>query len=44
MIILDIHPPRAEKLIKEVNLLLSDVKNFKGKLWIVKEGELETVE
>jgi len=43
MIILDIHPPRAEKLIKEVNSLLADVKNFKGKLLIVKEGELETV-
>jgi predicted nuclease of predicted toxin-antitoxin system len=44
IIVLDIHPPRAEKLIKEMSSLLANVKSFEGKLLVVKEGEVETVE
>jgi len=38
IIVLDIHPPIAEKLIKEMSSLLANVKNFEGRLLIIKEG------
>ncbi|MEM2962051.1 MAG: hypothetical protein QXY01_03435 [Candidatus Bathyarchaeia archaeon] len=42
IVVLRIHPPKAEKLIKELESLLAKVKNFEGKLIIVKEGKVET--
>ena len=41
IIILSIHPPKAEKLIKGLDLLLSKVKEFDGKLFVVEEKEFE---
>lgn len=43
IIVLQIHPPEAEKLIKGMELLLSEVKEFKGKLFIVEEERYEIV-
>jgi hypothetical protein len=44
IIILHIHPPKAEKLIKEMESLLDKIKDFEGKLLIVKDGVIEIVE
>ena len=44
IIVLHIHPPKAEKLIKEIESLLVKVKNYKGKLLIIRDGTLEIVE
>ena len=44
IIVLISHPPRAEKLIKAMDLLLSKVKEFKGKLFIVDEEDFEIVD
>lgn len=44
IIVLHIHPPKAEKLIKEIQSLLAKVKDFEGKLIIVKEGAIEIIE
>ena len=32
IVVLHIHPPKAEKLIKEIESLLAKVKNYEGKL------------
>jgi predicted nuclease of predicted toxin-antitoxin system len=44
IIILHIHPPKAEKLIKSLEKLLAKVKDYKGKLLIIKDETLEIVE
>ncbi|MGB9854573.1 MAG: DUF5615 family PIN-like protein, partial [Candidatus Bathyarchaeales archaeon] len=44
IIILHTHPPKAEKIIKEMESLLTKVKDYEGKLFIIKEGALEIVE
>lgn len=44
IIVLTIHPPLAEKLIKSLKLLLGLVKEFKGKLFIVKEEGFEIID
>lgn len=44
IIILRIHPPKAEKIIKEMESLLTKVKDYEGKLFIIKDGTLEIVE
>ena len=44
IIVLQIHPPKAEKLIKEIESLLTKVKEYKGKLLIIKDGELKIIE
>lgn len=41
IIVLSVHPPTVEKLIKGSELLLSKVKEFEGKLFVVKEDEFE---
>ena len=41
IIVLIPHPPRAERLIKAMDLLLSKVTEFKGKLFIADEEEFE---
>ena len=41
IIVLISHPPKAEKLVKGMTLLLSKVKDFKGKLFIVDEEDFE---
>lgn len=43
IIALHIHPPKAEILIKEMESLLAKVKDYKGKLLIVKDGALEII-
>jgi predicted nuclease of predicted toxin-antitoxin system len=43
IIILVSHPPKSEKLIKGMDLLLSKVKHFKGKLFIVDEKSVEII-
>jgi len=42
--VLHIHPPKAEKLIKEIESLLTKIKDFEGKLLILKEGSIEIIE
>ncbi len=44
IIVLHIHPPKAEKLIKEMESLLAKVKDYEGKLLIIKDGALEIIE
>jgi len=44
IIVLHIHPPKAEKLIKEIESLLTKIKDFEGKLLILKEGSIEIIE
>ena len=44
IIVFRIHPPRKEKLLKSLSLLLREVKEFKGKTFIVEEDEFEVVE
>lgn len=44
IVILCIHFLKAEKLIKEIESLLSKVKNFEGKLLIIKEEKVEIIE
>ena len=44
IIVLNIHPPKAEKLIREIESLLAKVKNYEGKLIIVKDGTFEIIE
>ena len=41
IIVLTSHPPRAEKLVKAMDLLLSKVTEFKGKLFIADEEGFE---
>ena len=44
MIILHIHPPKAEKLFKEIESLLAKIKDYEGKLIIIRDGALEIIE
>jgi predicted nuclease of predicted toxin-antitoxin system len=44
IIVLHIHPPKAEKLIREMESLLAKIKDFKGKLLIIKDGKIEIIE
>jgi predicted nuclease of predicted toxin-antitoxin system len=44
IIILRIHPPKTEKLIREIESLLAKLKDYEGKLIIVKDGTLEIIE
>ena len=44
IIILHIHPPKAEKLLKEIESLLAKIKDYEGKLIIIKDGALEIIE
>jgi predicted nuclease of predicted toxin-antitoxin system len=44
IIILHIHPPKAEKLIKGMERLMAKVKSYKGKLLIIKDEVIEIIE
>ncbi len=44
IVVFTVHPPKAEKLIKGMEMLLSEVKEFKGKLFVVEEEGFEAVE
>ena len=44
IIVFVIHPPTAEKLVKALSSLLAEVKEFKGKLFIVGEEGFEAVD
>jgi len=44
IIVLHIHPPKAEKLVKGMERLLAKVEICKGKLLIVKDEVIEVVE
>ncbi len=44
IIVFRIHPPTAEKLVKALSLLLADVKEFKGRLFVVREEGFEIVD
>jgi predicted nuclease of predicted toxin-antitoxin system len=44
MVVFRIHPPTAEKLIKGLKFLLSKVKEFKGKVFVVSEESIEIFE
>jgi len=44
IIILRVHPPKAEKLIKEMESLLAKVSDYRGKLFIMKDGKREIIE
>ena len=41
---LRVHPPIAEKLIKELGSLLARTKDFRGRLFILREGPIEIIE
>ena len=44
IVVFIIHPPTAEKLVKALSLLLADVKEFKGRLFVVQEEGFEAVD
>ena len=44
IIVFIIHPPTAEKLVKALSSLLAEVKEFKGKLFVVAEEGFEAVD
>lgn len=44
IIVLHIHPPKAEKLVKGMERLLAKVEIYEGKLLIVKDEVIEVVE
>ncbi|MBI2449245.1 DUF5615 family PIN-like protein [Candidatus Pacearchaeota archaeon] len=44
IIVFVIHPPKAEKLVAALSLLLSEVNEFRGKLFSVTEGGFEVSE
>lgn len=44
IIVLAVHPPTAEKLVKALSSLLGGINEFKGKLFVVEEGGFEIVE
>ncbi|MCR6668684.1 MAG: DUF5615 family PIN-like protein [archaeon YNP-WB-040] len=44
IIILHIHPPKAEKLIEGIERLLAEVKSYEGKLLIVRDEGIEVIE
>jgi len=41
IVVFRIHPPKAEKLVKALSSLLDETKEFKGKLFVVKEDCVE---
>ena len=43
IVVFQIHPPKAEKLVSALSLLLADVKEFKGKILVVGEEGFEAV-
>jgi predicted nuclease of predicted toxin-antitoxin system len=43
IIILHIHPPKAEKLLEEIESLLAKIKDYEGKLIIIRDGALEII-
>jgi predicted nuclease of predicted toxin-antitoxin system len=44
IIVFRIHPPKAEKLVKALSLLLAKTKEFKGKLFLVTETGFKVTE
>ncbi len=44
IIVFRIHPPIPEKLVNALSLLLQEVKEFKGKLFVVEEDGFEIME
>lgn len=44
IVVFVIHPPRPEKLVKALSSLLAEVKELKGKLFVVDEEGFEVVE
>ncbi|MBI4170471.1 MAG: DUF5615 family PIN-like protein [Candidatus Aenigmarchaeota archaeon] len=44
IIVFRIHPPKAEKLVRALSLLLDEVKEFKGRLFVVKQEGFEVVD
>lgn len=44
IIVFQIHPPKAEKLVKALSSLLAEVKEFRGKLFVVEEAGFEVKE
>jgi predicted nuclease of predicted toxin-antitoxin system len=43
IIVFVIHPPKAEKLVRALTLILSEASEFKGRLFIAEEERFEVV-
>ncbi len=41
IVVFQIHPPKAEKLVRALSLLLEEVKDFRGKLFVLEEDGFE---
>lgn len=44
IVVFNIHPPEPEKLVKALSMLLEDVKEFRGKLFLVDESGFTVIE
>lgn len=44
IIVFRIHPPKAEKLVRALSLLLKEIKDLRGKLFVVEEQGFEISE
>ena len=44
IVVFVIHPPTVEKLVKALSSFLSEVKEFKGKLFVVEEEGFEIID
>jgi hypothetical protein len=44
IIVLHVHPPKAEKLIERIEFLLAKVRSYKGKLFIVTDEKLDIID
>lgn len=44
ILVLQIHPPKAEKIVKALASFLAEVKEFKGKLFVIEENWFKIVE
>lgn len=44
IVVFRIHPPKAEKLVESLSLLLQEVKDFKAKVFVVKEDGFKVIE
>ena len=40
IVVFEIHPPKPDKIVNALSKLLENIKDFKGKLFIVKEEEV----
>lgn len=44
IIVLHVHPPKAEKLIERIEFLLAKVRSYRGKLFIVTDEKLDIID